>query len=167
MAFLNREEFKPPRRKIVVKITFGVDVDLVLLMVKLQVQVKSDTPLKDVEEQGWNNLKTHHIHFVHWRDFESRTVTYRNVQLSVSFSLKKKFFVFFENHTIEEETSSQSSVDANSRIAKITNTVHVKKSLTEKCLKNPKYAIFFKSLGFKDVKYDIFWFKLYISKLQI
>ena len=106
MAFLDREEFKPPRRMTVVKITFGVDVDLVLLMVKLQVQVKSDTPLKDVEEQGWKNLKTHHIHFVHWRDFESRTVTYRNVQLSVSFSFflnRIFFFHFFENHTIEKE----------------------------------------------------------------
>ena len=100
MAFLDREEFKPPRRKIVVKITFGVDVDLVLLMVKLQVQVKSDTPLKDVEEQGWKNLKTHHIHFVHWRDFESRTVTYRNVYL-IFFLINLK--IFFENHTIEEE----------------------------------------------------------------
>ena len=33
--------------------------------------------------------------------------------------------------------------------------IHVKKSWTEKCLKDPTYAIFLKSWGFKDDKYDI------------
>ena len=33
--------------------------------------------------------------------------------------------------------------------------IHIKKIWTEKCLKDPTYAIFLKSWGFKDVKYDI------------
>ena len=77
LSFLDGEELKPAGPQAWVEEAFGVDVDLVLLMVKLQVQVKSDTPLKYVEEQGWKNLQTYHIHFVHWRDFEGRTITYQ------------------------------------------------------------------------------------------
>ena len=46
LAFLDREEFEPARLQAGVEKTFGVDIDLVLLVLELKVQVKSDTPLE-------------------------------------------------------------------------------------------------------------------------
>ena len=91
LSFLDREELKPAGPQAWVEEAFGVDVDLVLQVLELQVQVKSDALLeiywrKTPLNKYW---KSYHVNLVHWRYFEGGAIFYwGRSQVNILFALQ-------------------------------------------------------------------------------